>query len=79
MKWSILKDLRIVRRIRTGLIAVLVICALQVHRLGAALTIGVFIALCVVEFGFCKCPHCGRGLGWDDGAYCQHCGKKLDL
>ncbi len=25
-----------------------------------------------------RCPHCGRALGRDFGAYCQHCGKRIE-
>ncbi len=32
----------------------------------------------VIHFRYNKCPHCGKGLGRDVAAYCQHCGKKLN-
>ena len=36
-----------------------------------------FLLLMLVWFLFNRCPHCGRHLGDDTGAYCPHCGKRL--
>ena len=30
------------------------------------------------HFLFYKCPHCGKLLGRNEGAFCQHCGKRID-
>lgn len=43
------------------------------------------IAGAIVEFScliphflFNKCPHCGKQLGRNEGAFCQFCGKHFD-
>lgn len=32
----------------------------------------------IPHFLWNKCPHCGKQLGRNEGAFCQFCGKKLD-
>ena len=32
----------------------------------------------IPHFLYNKCPHCGRQLGRNDGAFCQHCGGEID-
>lgn len=38
------------------------------------LLIGLAIGL---YFLYWRCPHCGRDLGRDGGAFCPHCGKQI--
>ena len=90
MKRINLEDLRTVKRIRNGLLVALLVCITLAYLsalLGVTWAIGVFtvlfiggfIAFCIIDFCFWKCPHCGGDLGRFYGKYCQHCGKKLDL
>ncbi|MBR4291919.1 MAG: zinc-ribbon domain-containing protein [Oscillospiraceae bacterium] len=41
--------------------------------------IGAVVAFsCLIpHFLFNKCPHCGKQLGNNEAAYCQHCGKRI--
>lgn len=42
--------------------------------------VGVIVAFsCLIpDFLYNKCPHCGKHLGRNEGAYCQHCGGKIE-
>lgn len=42
--------------------------------------IGAIVALsCLIpDFLYNKCPRCGKRLGRNEAAYCQHCGGKID-
>lgn len=44
------------------------------------LIIGAIVAFSglIPHFLFNKCPHCGKQLGRNEGAFCQFCGKSLD-
>ena len=44
------------------------------------LVIGAIIACaCLLpHFLFYRCPHCKRGLGRNEGEFCQYCGKRID-
>lgn len=45
------------------------------------LIIGTIIMLsCIIpDWLYNKCPHCGKHLGRNEGDFCQHCGKLLDI
>jgi hypothetical protein len=45
--------------------------------LGAAGVIVAFSCL-IPHFLFNKCPYCGKQLGRNEGAFCQHCGERID-
>lgn len=32
----------------------------------------------IPHFLWNKCPHCGKQLGRNEGAFCQFCGERLD-
>ena len=38
----------------------------------------VMCACLVPHFLFNRCPHCGKHLGKNNGAFCQFCGKRID-
>ena len=44
------------------------------------LVIGTIVAFsCLIpDFLYNKCPHCGKHLGRSEGAFCPHCGGKID-
>ena len=31
-----------------------------------------------LRFVWLRCPNCSKPVGWDGGAYCTHCGAKID-
>ncbi len=39
---------------------------------------GIVAFSCLIpHFLFNKCPHCGKQLGRNEGAFCQHCGGRI--
>lgn len=45
------------------------------------LTVAGYVAVAfavLIEFAFCRCPHCGKNVGRGWGDFCPHCGKPLD-
>lgn len=36
------------------------------------------IAGLIIHFAYYRCPHCRRFLDRSTGAYCPHCGKKME-
>ena len=65
--------------IALALLALALIAAASAFQSGVLFMAGMgsFLALMLVWFLFNRCPHCGRHLGEDTGAYCPHCGKRL--
>ena len=47
---------------------------------GAFFALGACVSFSALipNFLFYRCPHCGRYLGRSDGAFCQHCGERLE-
>ena len=40
---------------------------------------GAVLAVSLIQmFLFYRCPHCGRALNRNDGAFCQFCGQSLE-
>ena len=65
-----------------GILAVLMILFAMVARAKAGpvllvLALVAFIAFLAVEFFMNRCPHCGRYLDRNWGAFCQHCGERI--
>ena len=53
-------------------------CLMYAHPAFGIGGIAAIIALVAVNLSLYRCPHCGDHLGREIGAYCQHCGEKLD-
>lgn len=46
----------------------------------AAVLAGVLLIVCglALRLLWIRCPNCGKALSFRDGAYCAHCGAKID-
>ena len=69
------------RTLRDTLMAIGFVVMLSGYLFGMASTIiGAIIMLsCLIpDFLYNKCPHCQKRLGRNEGAFCQHCGGRID-
>lgn len=68
------------RNLRNAFLILGVIIMLLSYFYEPLFTIGMLVTLsCLIpQFLFCKCPHCGKQLGRNEGKFCQHCGNRLD-
>ena len=73
------------RKINLALAACAAVCVFLTlifqQAISALLLLRLFfcIALISVNLTYWRCPSCRGHLGRDYGAYCQHCGEKLDM
>lgn len=73
------------RHVLRGVQLVLLIAALLICKVfensGSFLPLGfvflIGIVVCVLEYRFNRCPHCGKYLWKNHGDYCQYCGNPL--
>ena len=69
------------RTLRDALMAIGFVVMLSGYLFGMTSTIiGAIIMLsCLIpDFLYNKCPHCQKRLGRNEGAFCQHCGGRID-
>jgi len=68
------------RKLRDMLLVIGTIIMLLAYLSEFLIVVGAIVAFSslIPHFLFNKCPHCGKQLGRNDGAFCQYCGKPID-
>ena len=75
-------------RLGAAVVAAAIVCLLSGNRMVEiiALVCGMsaLIAACIVFSAYCRCPRCGRSLGfgrdaqWSKVDFCPHCGERME-
>ena len=68
------------RRLRDKLLIAGIVIMLATYIYEPLLVIGTIVAFsCLIpDLLYNKCPHCGKHPGRSEGAFCPHCGGKID-
>jgi len=68
------------QKLRNMLMIVGTIIMLTAYIYEPLFIVGAVVACsCLIpHFLFNKCPHCGKQLGNNEAAYCQHCGERIE-
>lgn len=68
------------RKLRNALLILGVVIMLLACIYEPLFIVGAIVAFSslVPHFLFNKCPHCGKQLGRNEGAFCQFCGERIE-
>lgn len=68
------------QKLRDGLVISGFFVMLTAYLWEPLLTIGAIVMITglIPDFLYNKCPHCRKRLGRNEGAFCHHCGGKID-
>lgn len=68
------------QKLRNILLIAGIIIMLSAYIYESLFNIGLIVAFSslIPHFFYNKCPHCGKQLGNNEAAYCQHCGKRIE-